>query len=137
MYEQREKFISKYLMIEVFVVPVTFGAYPAIHYYGENPVLWKTCWMLLGAAGASLVLVPLIFFSLKKFYVYEDRIVIKRLWHKKQIFYKDMLKCYYKGGRQILCIYMADKEKKIPLGTYPEPVEIANNLARYIEVKDV
>ena len=93
--------------------------------------------MLLGAAGASLVLVPLIFISLKKFYVYEDRIVIKRLWHKKQIFYKDMLKCFYKERRQILGIYMSDKEKKIPLGAFQDPYEIKNNIARYVEVKEV
>ena len=134
---QREKFLGKYLRFEAMVFPVTLGTYPTIHYYGEHPVLWKTCWMLLGAAGASLVLVPLIFISLKKFYVYEDRIVIKRLWHKKQIFYKDMLKCFYKERRQILGIYMSDKEKKIPLGAFQDPYEIKNNIARYVEVKEV
>ncbi len=137
MYMQREKFLNKYLKFEVFVFPVVLGTYPTIHYYGENAVLWKICWMLIGAVGASLLLLPLIFLSLNCFYIYDDRIVIKRLWHKKQIFYKDTLRCFYKDNTQILCLYLADREKKIHLGTYLSSEDIVKELSRYLDVKRI
>ncbi|WP_026656246.1 hypothetical protein [Butyrivibrio sp. AE3003] len=134
MYEQREKFFIKYLKFAVLIVPLGFGAYPTIHFNGMAKRLF--C-IFISSIGASILLIPLMWISLKHFYVYEDRIVIKGLLYKKQYLYENIIKCFFRVSTETLCLYMADREVKLHIGTYISSKDIVDNLSRYVSVKEV
>ncbi len=56
MYVQREKFINKYLKFSAFVVPISFGTYPSMHF---ESMAKRLCWIFIGIIGATILLVPL------------------------------------------------------------------------------
>ena len=134
MYEQREKLINKYLKVSVFIVPVAFGAYPSMHFESAAK---RFLWIFIGIIGATILLIPLMWISLKHFYVYEDRIVIKGLLYKKQYLYENIIKCFFRVSTETICLYMADREVKLHIGTYISSKDIVDNLSRYVSVKEV
>ncbi|SFU67558.1 hypothetical protein [Butyrivibrio sp. M55] len=133
-YMQREKFINKYLKFAALIVPMGLATYPTIHFNGMERRL--SC-IFVSSIGAAILLVPLIFVSLKRFYVYEDKIIIKGLLYKKKFLYEDVIKCFFKSYREVLCLYMADREVKLHIGTYNSSKDIVDNMSRYISIKEV
>ena len=134
MYVQREKFINKYLKFSAFVVPISFGTYPSMHF---ESLAKRLCWIFIGIIGATILLVPLMWISLKKFYVYEDRIIIKGLLYKKQFLYESIIKCFFRSDTETLSLYMADREVKLHIGTYISSKDIVENMSRYIKISEV